>query len=247
MQRKRSYLISNRGILDTYKDVCSLALGVMANFAITLSVFPSLLVKVQTSYESQRTLEYYENYFTPIFCFLGFNLSDLIGRTIAGMVQWPTKPGNLNLLIGLRALFIPVFIFSCMNTSEHWNRPEWMSNTFIAQDPILYVMMLLFGVTNGYYGSLAMMYGPPLALPEEREVAGAIMIFFLTLGVTLGTILSFGTLAIACMCNPFVTYPDGGNSTTTVPPHFLNTTTPPHFLNTTTPPNTMHTTARFSF
>jgi len=51
--------------------------------------------------------------------------------------------------------------------------------------------MVLFAFSNGYLASLCMCYGPKKVLPREAETAGAIMAFFLSLGLALGAALSF--------------------------------------------------------
>ena len=46
--------------------------------------------------------------------------------------------------------------------------------------------MLTFALTNGYLGTLAMMFGPVTLRPADKEAGGSLMVFFLTLGLTLG-------------------------------------------------------------
>jgi len=50
--------------------------------------------------------------------------------------------------------------------------------------------MTLFAFSNGYFGTLAMMFGPIEVLPHEKEMAGNIMTFFLILGIFIGSHLS---------------------------------------------------------
>ncbi|KAK5936400.1 hypothetical protein CgunFtcFv8_027767 [Champsocephalus gunnari] len=51
--------------------------------------------------------------------------------------------------------------------------------------------MVLFAFSNGYLASLCMCFGPKKVLPHEAETAGAVMAFFLSLGLALGAGLSF--------------------------------------------------------
>jgi len=47
--------------------------------------------------------------------------------------------------------------------------------------------MLLFALTNGYCGTLAMMYGPTNTESHEKEKAGTMMSFFLNFGIFIAT------------------------------------------------------------
>lgn len=63
--------------------------------------------------------------------------------------------------------------------------------------------MLLFAITNGYFGSLCMMFGPSLVDHHQADSAGAMMVLALTVGLGLGTLVGFGLKAALCLCNPF--------------------------------------------
>jgi hypothetical protein len=61
--------------------------------------------------------------------------------------------------------------------------------------PITFLSLL--ALSNGYVASLEMMYAPNLVPKNEASRAGAIMAFFLVLGLVLGSLASFGIRAIA--------------------------------------------------
>jgi len=46
-------------------------------------------------------------------------------------------------------------------------------------------------MTNGYFGSLAMMYGPSAVDSQNAELAGTIMACCLSIGLGLGALSSF--------------------------------------------------------
>ena len=47
--------------------------------------------------------------------------------------------------------------------------------------------MIVFGVTNGYVASLAMMFGPAAVEPRQRELAGFVMTTSLQAGLFIGS------------------------------------------------------------
>ncbi|XP_008336144.1 equilibrative nucleoside transporter 1-like [Cynoglossus semilaevis] len=58
------------------------------------------------------------------------------------------------------------------------------------------IFMTLFSFSNGYLASLCMCFGPKKVSPHEAETAGAIMAFFLSLGLALGAAFSFPIRAL---------------------------------------------------
>lgn len=93
--------------------------------------------------------------------------------------------------------------------SSHWidvqdTLPTPMN--YFADDVYPLCFMCLLAVSNGFVASLEMMHTPNLVPKSEASRAGAIMAFFLVMGLVLGSVCSFGVRAIACNCNPFVAY-----------------------------------------
>lgn len=74
---------------------------------------------------------------------------------------------------------------------------------YFAHDIYPICFMCLLAVSNGFVASLEMMHTPNLVPKQEASRAGAIMAFFLVMGLVLGSVCSFGVRAIACWCNPF--------------------------------------------
>ncbi|CAD5111441.1 DgyrCDS749 [Dimorphilus gyrociliatus] len=83
-----------------------------------------------------------------------------------------------------RIIFIPLFIFCNFQPRQHLN-------VYFDNDIAPAVIMVLFAFTNGYLSTLCMMYGPMNAQEEDEETAGALMSFFLALGLTAGSFFSF--------------------------------------------------------
>jgi len=104
----------------------------------------------------------------------GFNVFDLVGRTIPkweGLIFFNKK--TLWIPVILRFAFFPLFILSL--------HPKIFTN-----DMWMYFFMAAFALTNGYCGTLAMMFGPEDVEVRDRERAGTMMVFFLTTGLTAG-------------------------------------------------------------
>lgn len=55
----------------------------------------------------------------------------------------------------------------------------------------LFVVQGLFGLTNGYLGSLTMLAASAYVDPAEREAAGGFMGLCLVAGLTVGSLASF--------------------------------------------------------
>ncbi|XP_069739690.1 equilibrative nucleoside transporter 1-like [Narcine bancroftii] len=60
-----------------------------------------------------------------------------------------------------------------------------------AHDAWYICFMVLFAFSNGYLASLCMCYGPQSTSSTEAEMAGAVMSFFLSLGLASGACISF--------------------------------------------------------
>jgi len=57
--------------------------------------------------------------------------------------------------------------------------------------------MAPFALSNGLLAALALTAAPPLVAASDRELAGNLMGLFLVLGLSCGSLLSFGLVAAA--------------------------------------------------
>ncbi|KAK1792852.1 hypothetical protein P4O66_012762 [Electrophorus voltai] len=166
-------------ITGVYK-IWVMAFCVTFVFTVTLSVFPAITVDVKTVYQGK-----WEHYFTPVCCFLLFNLMDWFGRTVTTLLQWPRKESCwFPVLVVLRVVFIPLLMLC--NVQERHFLPVIFNH-----DAIFIFIMVLFSASSGYFVCLSMSYAPQLVAPHDGETAGALMTFFLALGLSLGAALSF--------------------------------------------------------
>uniref|UniRef100_W5UTJ4 Equilibrative nucleoside transporter 2 n=1 Tax=Ictalurus punctatus TaxID=7998 RepID=W5UTJ4_ICTPU len=167
-------------VLEVLKKIWVMAFCITFVFTVTLAVFPAVTVDVKTVYEGK-----WENYFIPVCCFLLFNVMDWIGRSITSHVRWPSKESRLfPALVVSRVIFIPLLMFC--NVQERHFMPVFFGN-----DWSFAIIMVFFSLSSGYCVCLSMSYAPQLVASQDGETAGALMTFFLALGLSLGAALSF--------------------------------------------------------
>ncbi|XP_067283244.1 equilibrative nucleoside transporter 2 isoform X2 [Pseudorasbora parva] len=167
-------------VLEVFKKIWVMAFCVTFVFTVTLSVFPAVTVDVKTVYGG-----HWERYFIPVFCFLIFNMMDFIGRTSTLKLKWPPKESRLfPALVVSRLIFVPLLMMC--NVQERHTLPVFFSN-----DAAFAAIMVFFSGSSGYFVCLSMTYAPQLVEPKDAETAGALMTFFLALGLSLGAALSF--------------------------------------------------------
>uniref|UniRef100_A0A3P8XI17 Solute carrier family 29 member 1a n=1 Tax=Esox lucius TaxID=8010 RepID=A0A3P8XI17_ESOLU len=169
------------------RQIWVMALSVCFVFTITIGVFPAVTVEVRSSVAEGGT---WNKYFIPVSCFLLFNVMDWAGRSLTAVCMWPGKDSiMLPIMVGLRVAFVPLFMLCNV-------QPRQYMPVIFEHDAWYIVFIILFSFSNGYLASLCMCFGPKKVAQHESETAGAIMAFFLSLGLALGAALSFVFRAI---------------------------------------------------
>ncbi|XP_040002463.1 equilibrative nucleoside transporter 1-like [Xiphias gladius] len=172
----------NISMVKIFKKIWLLALSVCFTFTVTIGTFPAITADTKSTIDDRDS---WDLYFIPVSCFLLFNLCDWGGRSLTAVCMWPQKESLLlPVFILCRLVFIPLFMLC--NVQPRLHLP-----VFFHHDGFFIVFMIFFAFSNGYLASLCMCYGPKNVLPHEAETAGAIMAFFLSLGLALGAALSF--------------------------------------------------------
>ncbi|KAH3852350.1 equilibrative nucleoside transporter 3-like [Dreissena polymorpha] len=164
------------------KRVWKEGLSVCIVFLVTLSCYPAISSSIMSL--STGNTEWLEKYFTALVCFLLMNCGDYAGRIISGYLKWP-KFGQSNMLLILallRVAFIPLLMYC--NVQPRSDPVVFNSDIY----PVVFILLL--GLTNGHFGTLAMMYGPGKVMPDQAERTGAIMSSFLTTGLVIGSLLA---------------------------------------------------------
>ncbi|XP_062320135.1 equilibrative nucleoside transporter 1a isoform X1 [Osmerus eperlanus] len=173
---------STPSVIGIFKQMWVTALSVCFVFTVTIGTFPAITVEVKSTVADGGT---WDTYFIPVSCFLLFNVMDWAGRSLTGVCMWPGKDSMwLPTLVGLRLVFVPLFMLCNV-------QPRSYLPVLFSHDAWYIIFMILFSFSNGYLASLCMCFGPKKVAQHESETAGAIMAFFLSLGLALGAALSF--------------------------------------------------------
>ncbi|KAL1305844.1 hypothetical protein AAFC00_004001 [Neodothiora populina] len=160
-----------------------LAGGVFITFAITMffPVFTQMILSVRDPAVTSPIL--HPPSFIPL-AFLFWNSGDLLGRLIPALPQLSltSRPKLIFVLAISRVIFIP--LYQLCNIRGH--------GAIVNSDVFyLVVVQLLFGMSNGYVGSICMMGASEWVDPEEREAAGGFMGMCLVAGLAAGSLASF--------------------------------------------------------
>uniref|UniRef100_A0A8C1STS3 Solute carrier family 29 member 1a n=1 Tax=Cyprinus carpio TaxID=7962 RepID=A0A8C1STS3_CYPCA len=175
-------------VFGIFKQIWVMALSVCFVFTVTIGIFPAVTVEVKTTVAEEGNG--WDTYFIPVSCFLLFNVMDWVGRSLTAVCMWPGKDSVwLPVLVTARLVFVPLFMLC--NVQPRHNLP-----VVFAHDAWYIIFMILFSFSNGYLASLCMCFGPKKVSQHEAETAGAIMAFFLSLGLAVGAALSFGFRAM---------------------------------------------------
>ncbi|XP_055018347.1 equilibrative nucleoside transporter 1 isoform X2 [Boleophthalmus pectinirostris] len=174
-------------VVNIFKQIWVMALSVCFIFTVTIGTFPAVTVDVKSTVANGGT---WETYFIPVSCFLLFNVMDWAGRSLTAVCMWPGKDSKLlPALVILRIIFIPLFILCNVQPRKYFP-------VVFSHDAWYITLMIFFSFSNGYLASLCMCFGPKKVAQHEAETAGAIMAFFLSLGLALGAAFSFAFRAI---------------------------------------------------
>ena len=180
------------------------AFSVTLVFMVTLSVFPAITSEVRplSNKDPLNPCPSAGRLFGDLWIpcsFLLFNVGDTVGRFFAMYRIIPSE--KIYFLSISRIVFVPLFLMC--NVVPSISASD-LPSPILAHDFWPVILMFLMSSTNGFLASQDMMYGPMQVEDELQSRAGTMMVFFLQLGLILGSVISFGVRAITCLCNPFV-------------------------------------------
>jgi solute carrier family 29 (equilibrative nucleoside transporter), member 1/2/3 len=167
-------------------------------FFVTLSLFPGVTSLIQGTAGDFPPGDWFG--IANIFL---FQIFDFVGRTLP---RWVViiPPRLLWIFSVARVVFAALFIL-CIRPLGH---PIFHSNY------ASFVIMVFFALTNGYFGTLAMMFAPKFVADHEKNVAGMIMSVFLQLGIFTAVLFALFILFLVSPCSlPDFLMPSGLNCT----------------------------------
>ncbi|KAJ3610034.1 hypothetical protein NHX12_022128 [Muraenolepis orangiensis] len=166
------------------QKVWVLGLSVFYVFLVSIAVFPALSSGIRSVDEASGT-PWTTTYFVPLTSFLLYNTADFCGRQATAWLQVPGPTSRaLPALVLCRTLLVPLFMF-CNYRPRHSLQTVVFANDLY---PVLFNCLL--GLSNGYLGTLPMIYGPKVVPRELAEATGVVMSFFLMLGLAVGSAFS---------------------------------------------------------
>jgi len=175
--------------LRIFRKIRPAALAVFGTFLCTLSLFPSLTVKITSQYRCQTNSTLFDNDLFVPSLFVLFNVSDFMGRMLAGVSRLGVSSDNIWVPVVLRFLFVPLFLFCRVMDSQ--------LPLIFESDAWPLVFMVLFGLSNGFLSTVGMMIGPQMVSPRKAPLAGTIMMLSLNLGLLFGAACSFPIVQIS--------------------------------------------------
>ncbi|XP_074604505.1 equilibrative nucleoside transporter 1 [Brevipalpus obovatus] len=151
---------------------------------VTLSVFPSLVVLVSPREKTESPLT--GELFLPIFCFMIFNLMDLMGRFGARWFALPSSKPYLLLIFSFSRVLLALGLMLCnIKPPARFYLP-----TVFESEYIFALLVALVGFTNGYGFTTAMFQTPSMVVPALREKTGFILTAAMGFGCLAGAISS---------------------------------------------------------
>lgn len=168
-----------------------LGLSVFYVFFISIILFPAVSSGIQ-SVSKDSGSPWTTTYFAPLTSFFLYNIADFCGRQATAWLQVP-GPTSLVLpaLVVGRTVLVPLLMFCNYQPRDH------IHTVLFAHDAYPIAFTCLLGLSNGYLGTLPMIYGPKVVSRELAEATGVVMSFFLTLGLAVGS--TFSVLIVHCI------------------------------------------------
>ncbi|KAI6655491.1 Equilibrative nucleoside transporter 4-like [Oopsacas minuta] len=159
-----------------FKKTCSLQLTLFFNFAITLFLFPTFIT---AAYKCHARLCDW----VPIITLTVFMSSDFIIRWFS-LVRVRCSSLVLLLISLSRVLFIPLICLFIFPLEQPIINVEYGL-------PIFLIVVCVFGLTNGYFGSVPLVIIPTKLNGRDRQLGSSMGIFMLVFALVAGTFIAF--------------------------------------------------------
>jgi len=172
--------VERPSIQSVFKKVALQAFSVWSVFFVTLSLFPGMTSVIPS----------FGNTWFPVINIFLFQLFDFVGRMLPRWLRL-VRPRLLWLFSVARVAFGALFLMCILPGT-----PAPLFNSPAAG----MVIMAFFALTNGYFGTLAMMYGPDCVDDTEKSTAGRIMSVALQLGIFSAVLFALFILYFVARC-----------------------------------------------
>jgi len=147
-------------------------ISIASTYFVTLSLFPGV--------ESEMINCQWREWF-PIILMALFNVFDVLGKIVALAAHHILSPMQLFTCSLLRFIYIPLMILCILPKHS-----PLLSNVFWQ-----FFLSSTLGLTNGYFGSVPMIRAPLTIIEERKELTGNLMMFSYSVGLTIGSLLSY--------------------------------------------------------
>jgi solute carrier family 29 (equilibrative nucleoside transporter) protein 4 len=154
------------------KTIWPYMISIACTYFVTLSLFPGV--------ESEMINCQWREWL-PILLMALFNIFDVFGKIFALAAHHLLSPMQLVLCSLLRLIYIPLMILCILPKSS-----QFLSNMLWQ-----FFLSSTLGLTNGYFGSVPMIRAPVTIIEERKELTGNLMMFSYSVGLTIGSLLSY--------------------------------------------------------
>lgn len=165
-------------MLIIMKKLWVYALAIFVVFAVSMAVYPSVTVLVESHPVTAGT-DWNNIFFVPVVNYLIFNCGDYSGRLAAGFLLKPESQWWIAIGSILRVIGVPMLMFCNAQPRKHL--------------PVLFlwdweyiIIMILFAFSNGYCTNIIMVNSTSAVESHEREKASSIIATMLSVGLTVG-------------------------------------------------------------
>ncbi|XP_036141862.1 NADPH-dependent diflavin oxidoreductase 1-like [Monomorium pharaonis] len=151
-------------------------------FFVTLALFPTVQSDIKSLDENFVVPP---EYYSSVMCFLTFNITAMLGSSIASLVQWPSRK-YLIIPVVLRLAYIPLFLLCNYQPIK----TERILPVLIKNDWVFWTIAITMGLSSGYLSSLSMMYCPRMVDSQYASTAGMFGAASLITGLFTGILFS---------------------------------------------------------
>lgn len=170
--------------LVLFSQFWSQAVNVFYIFFVTLTLFPGLLFNISPNSPKLAT-------WLGVLLVGTFQVGDFIGRTLPRFVTRVDKqsgevvvlvPRRWNwILTMLHTIFFPLIILLVVP----------LHNAYLTNNAFAFLIVGIFAISNGFSGTIPMIYGPSSVDSKDAGRVGTLMAVFLNLGIFIGSHMAF--------------------------------------------------------